>query len=376
MKTKEIQLSALLVALLLVGVAFAGADASKKEFPKDSPVHVLMGLNDSQLQYMEIPDFGPEVFEDLKEDPKVRDTRGKIPRFETEKERRDWLDKLDENRIYVRDEMRPYLYPEGPVIAYGWYIEGYFDVVFYENITVETSQVDEIYAVIDKQAKKMDIQDVPVAFKTDDFIQLQVSGYDNRYRPIIGGIQVQTIESGIPYLATLGFAVKKKSDGTKGYVVAKHFGNSAGLQMWQPTVSDSNKVGTVSKLGGHHADASFVSYSDVEAKIHIGDSIVGSVGGSKEPEKSMRVYKSGRSTGLTSGYVVGIGETVTASGYTYFDQVKANYTSADGDSGAPVYCLDGVCKIVGIHAGIAGGFAYFSPVSGVENDLGVIPLTR
>ncbi|MCK4575013.1 hypothetical protein KAU34_01255 [candidate division WOR-3 bacterium] len=369
-------IGAVLAAMLLMSMAFAGAADSSKDFPKDSPVCVLMGLNDSQLQYMEIPDFGPEVFEDMKKDPKVRDTRGKIPRFETEKERRDWLDKLDENRIYVRDEMRPYLYPEGPVIAYGWYIEGYFEVVFYENTTVETSQIDEIYAVIDKQAKKMAIQDVPVAFKTDDFVQLQVSGYDNRYRPIIGGIQVQTIKSGSTYVATLGFAVKKKSDGAKGYVVAKHFGNSVGLQMWQPTVSDSNKVGTVSELGGHYADASFVPYSDVEAKIHIGDSIVGSVGGSKEPEKAMRVHKSGRSTGLTSGWVVGIGETVTQSGYTYFDQVKANYTAAGGDSGAPVYCLDGVCKIVGIHWGHTDLYSYFSPVSGVENDLGVIPLTR
>jgi hypothetical protein len=340
-QSKGLKISALLVALLLVGVAFAGAAALQKDFPEDSPVHVLMGLNDSQLQYMEIPDFGPEVFED--------------------KERRDWLDNLDENRVYVRDEMRPYLYPEGPVIAYGWYIKGYFEVVFYENTTVETSQIDEIYAVIDKQAKKMAIQDVPVAFKTDDFVQLQVSGYDNRYRPIIGGIQIKTIKSGSTYVATLGFAVKKKSDGTKGYVVAKHFGNSIGLQMWQPTVSDSNKVGTVSKLGGHYADASFVPYSDVEAKIHIGDSIVGSVGGSKEPE---------------TGYVVGIGETVTQSGYTYFDQVKANYTDAGGDSGAPVYCLDGVCKIVGIHMGRSSSYTYFSPVSGVENDLGVIPLTR
>ncbi|MGP8331811.1 MAG: hypothetical protein ACT6FB_05670, partial [Methanosarcinaceae archaeon] len=145
-RVKGLRICALLVTLLLVGVAFAGADASNKEFPKDSPVYVLMGLNDSQLQYMETPDFGPEVFEDMKKDPKVHDTRGKIPRFETEKERRDWLDKLDENRIYVRDEMRQYLYPEGPVIAYGWYIEGYFEVVFYENTTVETSQIDEIYA--------------------------------------------------------------------------------------------------------------------------------------------------------------------------------------------------------------------------------------
>jgi hypothetical protein len=376
--SKGIQLSALLMAMLLVGVAlvgvaFAGAAAPQKEFPKDLPERVLMGLNDSQLQDKEIPDFGPEVFEDMKKDPKVRDTRGKIPRFETEKERRDWLDKLDENRVYVR--MRPYLYPEGPVIAYGWDVEGYFEVVFYENTTVEKSQIDEVYAAIDKQAKKMDIQDVPVAFKISDIVQLQVSGYDNYYRPIIGGMQVQAVKSDSTYVATIGFAVEK-SDGTKGYVVAKHFGSSVGLQMWQPTHATGNEAGEVSELGGHHADASFVPYDDVEATIHLGNSYTKPVKGYTDPVVDWKVYKSGRTTGITGGYVEGIHEVVTQSGYTYYDQAKATYADAGGDSGAPVYYLDGSDrKIVGIHWGHTSSHAYFSKVSGVETDLEVTPLT-
>jgi len=49
-QSKGLRISALLMAILLVGVAFAGAAALQKDFPEDSPVHVLMGLNDSQLQ--------------------------------------------------------------------------------------------------------------------------------------------------------------------------------------------------------------------------------------------------------------------------------------------------------------------------------------
>ena len=54
--------------------------------------------------------------------------------------------------------MRPYLYPNGPGIMYGWNDKGYLDVMFYENITMETSTVDGIYAVVDKQAKNIGLR--------------------------------------------------------------------------------------------------------------------------------------------------------------------------------------------------------------------------
>src|SRR5665648_510262 len=125
-KSKGMQLGALLAAVLLLSMVFTGAAIPDKEFPKDLPERILLGLNDSQLQDKASPDFVPEVFENAKKELKVLDTRGKTPRFETEKERQDWLNKLDKNRISVRDEMRPYLYPKGPVIGYGWSINGYF----------------------------------------------------------------------------------------------------------------------------------------------------------------------------------------------------------------------------------------------------------
>ncbi|NJD76967.1 MAG: hypothetical protein FIB08_07720 [Candidatus Methanoperedens sp.] len=93
-KSKGMRLGAVVVAMLLIVVAYAGTavpDKEFKNFPKDLPERVLLGLNDSELQDKDIPDFGPEVFEKIKKEPKVLKTRGKIPKFETEKERKDWL---------------------------------------------------------------------------------------------------------------------------------------------------------------------------------------------------------------------------------------------------------------------------------------------
>ncbi|HZK61590.1 MAG TPA: hypothetical protein VFC41_05895 [Anaerovoracaceae bacterium] len=376
-KSKGMQLGALLAAVLLLSMVFTGAAIPDKEFPKDLPERILLGLNDSQLQDKGIPDFVPEVFENLKKEQKVLDTRGKTPRFETEKERQNWLNKLDKNRISVRDEMRPYLYPKGPVIGYGWSINGYFLVAFYENITIETSQVDEIYAIVDKQAQKTGIQDVPVVFKLEAFPQLDLTGYDARYRPIIGGIQVQYVKSGTTYQSTLGFAAKDAS-GTKGYVIARHAGNSIGLQIYQPTVSFFNKAGTVSKLGGNYADASFVPYSDVEATIHLGATTTAPVKDYKDPVAGWKIYKSGITTGITSGYTIEKVDQVTQSGgWVLYDQWRADYDSSSGDSGSPVYHIGSTGReIVGIHWGHTSLYSYFSPVSGVKADLGVDPLTR
>ena len=65
-----------------------------------------------------------------------------------------------------------------------------------------------------------------------------------------------------------------------------------------------------------------------------------------------------------------------------YRQYVAGYNCDGGDSGAPVYVyVSGGVKIVGIHWGGVGTYnsgystSIFSPVSGVQSDLGVTPLT-
>ncbi len=381
-RSKGMQLGAMLAAILLIAIAFAGTAAPNKEFkdfPKDLPERVLLGLNDSELQDKEIPDFGPEVFDKIKKEPKVRETRGIIPKFKVENERQDWLNKLDELRIGVRNDMHPYLYPKGPVIMYGYNYEGYFKIVFYENITVEASIVDGIYAVVDRQAKKMSIQEVPVVFKIETLPQ-ETASWDSKYRPIVGGIQVQNSTGAI---ATLGFSVRD-TNSNNGYVVSKHLVPQVGMQVWQPTMISGNEAGTVSRLGSDTADAAFIPYSNVEASIHIGSGVLVPVKGDYDPQLGWRVYKSGRTTGITGGYITDVSEVVNSGGIIYYDQVLADYLAQGGDSGSPIWYLDANSdrKIVGINVGTIGSYgspsysAYFSKVSAVKNSLSVTVLTR
>ncbi len=170
----KIGIGTLLIMMLLVAVAFADTATpgnEPKTFPKD-PERVLLGLNDSELQDKNIPDFGPEVFEKMNHDPNVIETRGRIPRYATDSERRSWLDKLGKIRIGVEEEMLPYWYPNGSVISDGFDWEGYFYVGFYKNASVNASLVNEIYGIIDKEAKAIGVQEVPVVFSLDDMPRL------------------------------------------------------------------------------------------------------------------------------------------------------------------------------------------------------------
>ncbi|MCZ7400219.1 MAG: S1 family peptidase [Candidatus Methanoperedens sp.] len=376
-KNKGMQLGAMLAVMLLVALAFAGTAAPNKEFkkfPKDLPERVLLGLNDSELQDKDIPDFGPEVFEKMKKDPKVIETRGIIPKYTTDTERRSWLDKLDKIRIGIRNDMLPYIHPNGTVISYGFDWEGFFYVDFYENATVNASLVDEIYAIIDKQAIKIGIQEVPVEFKVSGPPKLTLAGYQDYYRPVIGGVQVVNGASG--GIGTLGFAAQD-TNGNKGYVVANHFAPIVGTVVYQPDTSQSGyQAGTVSKVGTNTADAAFVPYNNVEASIHIGGGVRVPVKGFIDPFIGMQVFKSGRTTGVNGGTVTSFGE-VYWNGYHLYDQAFATYYTEGGDSGAPVWYLDANSNrfIAGINAGIFGS-SYFSKISNVKNSLSVNVLTR
>ncbi|RZN42792.1 MAG: hypothetical protein EF813_01135 [Methanosarcinales archaeon] len=128
-------------------------------------------------------------------------------------------------------------------------------------------------------------------------------------------------------------------------------------------------------------------YDDVEAMIYICGTedyeIIRPVTDYRDhPDKDDIVFKTGITTGLTMGTVEGKTDVGSQTHGTLEDQYYADYTSAGGDSGSPVYIYtnhypdDPEREIVGIHWGLTSDYAYFSPVSGVETDLGVVPLTE
>lgn len=110
--------------------------------------------------------FGPETINKLKSDPNFIAAYGNIPSFATSEERKQWLDKL--NNVYqgAISEMSNYMYPNSPITAFGYTIDGILQVGV--NKTVEKPFMDEIYKIFDSKASLIGIKEVPVVFMHQD----------------------------------------------------------------------------------------------------------------------------------------------------------------------------------------------------------------
>lgn len=326
--------------------------------------------------------FGPWTLDELKSNPDFISAYGSIPNFTTSDEKRQWLSNLD--TIYTKadknydKEISKYFYPNGSVIAYGYNIDGVLKVTIKKGQKLDKAKENEINNLFSSYGQEIGIKDTPVVFVYGDLIV--PTSRSSSWRPLIGGIKIVTDYG----TSTLGFAAKTSS-GTKGFVVAEHAAPSIGSSIYQPTASSANLVGSVTTYSNYAADASWVTYSNVNAKIYDHDTdVTKTVKSYGDPSVGQYVYKSGIATGRTAGTITdktsvynnGLGKTLS-------NQYLVGYRCDYGDSGAPVYVYvtNGV-KIVGIHWGGIGthtstGFSssVFSPVSGVHNDLHVYPLT-
>ena len=112
--------------------------------------------------------FGPETINKLKSDPNFIAAYGNIPSFTTLEERQQWLDKL--NNVYqgAISEMSNYLYPNGPITAFGYSIDGVLQVGINSSKTVDKPFMDEIYKIFDSKASLVGIKEVPVVFVYQD----------------------------------------------------------------------------------------------------------------------------------------------------------------------------------------------------------------
>jgi hypothetical protein len=158
------------LAMLLIGVVLV-ASASTNDSQGTPSKDVILDINDSNLQRVPLPDFGPQTFKNLKNNPDFLATRGQMPQFSTQAERMKWLSKLNDIRVIAEDDLSPYGYPKGPVLGHGFGENGTFEVYLYRGMNVTDNQIDEIYNVINKIGNKLNIQDVPVVFFKRDFIQ-------------------------------------------------------------------------------------------------------------------------------------------------------------------------------------------------------------
>lgn len=120
--------------------------------------------------------------------PEIIATYGKLPELETEEQKWNWFYK-DQQAIIdgLRNRINLYYYPAGPIISHGRNADGYFVIAIYKNSTVNKTLLDEIYGLFDDEAKKKSIQEVPVRFVLEDFVQLDVEVEDsNKDMPASG----------------------------------------------------------------------------------------------------------------------------------------------------------------------------------------------
>jgi parallel beta-helix repeat protein len=105
--------------------------------------------------------------------PDIIATYGKLPEIETEEQCWEWFHRDTPAIMHgSRDRMDPY-FTDGILVSCGPYIDGYIEVTIYENLTIEKQPImDEIYGIIDEEAKKIGIHEVPVVFFKGEFVRL------------------------------------------------------------------------------------------------------------------------------------------------------------------------------------------------------------
>jgi hypothetical protein len=219
------------------------------------------------------------------------------------------------------------------------------------------------------------------------------------WRPVTGGLQIETPGK----YCTLGFAALW--GGTLGFVSNSHctqtqggvestpawqavYPNLAGTEVNDPTYSSGGSC-PAGRICRASDSAFFQANTSVNALIAATpgpwnlsiSSWLEVPGKVLYPSQGQVVYKTGRTTGTTSGTIQWACATVNSGGgaHTYFCNyiaTSAAQNGAGGDSGSPVYFLSGNnATLTGIVWGAGSNpwhFA-FSPLGGVQNDLGIVP---
>lgn len=381
----KISIVAILCTLLLIGIA-AGEASDKASQTIDE--------EDFREFINNIPATDPKTLDLMKESKNVLRVQGKIPEITTGAQVYEWMKKIDNIRINLRDNkiLDAYYYPSGPLVAYGTDARGYFVVMLCDDKSqIKEEDITAIAETITRCATRLNIENVPIVFTNDAPItpvssSLMLSEtrsfapyYLNYYRPVTGGIahSVANFSVGQAQLGTIGFTAKRNSDGVKGYVIAEHVAWwQTGLGSYQPLVSTANYTGVVSNIGAN-TDAAFVPYSNVNSKIHIGGGNVVDVYGTYAGGISgMTLRKSGSASGAVTGTYLAVLTGQTVLGH-YMDTIEVMSTfCSDGDSGGPVYNVNnGRYKIVGIISANAtyGGApaTIYIPYGEVSSKLGV-----
>ncbi len=217
----------------------------------------------------------------------------------------------------------------------------------------------------------------------------------HRARPLVGGVMIRR-EDAPDSWGTLGYIGFIGS--IPYFVTAGHLGiwGTSGQRIYQPTVDGENYVGTVTynpyfrddeSIPYRYSDSMLVK-ADVAGSTKIynpspytgSDYIVIGKRYSADQIVGETVIKVGATTGKTTGEITNKCVTSFLSPkedyypdlVALYCQMETNLESAGGDSGAPVFKSYGIfVELYGIFWGGTSTVSAYSPIDGIEEDLGV-----
>ena len=155
-------------------VRVRAAEALGRIGDKRAVVPLTDALNDENEMVRTFAKLGLKSIGSQRENTLIA-TYGKEGEFYIEDQRREWYDQLDIICKLAGNDMEPYMYPEGPVVSYGWGIENRIGVGILEGSEVNNSTLDNIYGVFDMMGKEIGVNDVPVVFRYEGSVQTETA---------------------------------------------------------------------------------------------------------------------------------------------------------------------------------------------------------
>ena len=101
--------------------------------------------------------------------PSVFEVRGMVPIISSDLQREALFERYQQVLENTKEELNnKYFYPSGPVIAQGASVDGYLTVTILEGSEIDNETLDSLYQILEEEAIKVGIENVPVAFEYEE----------------------------------------------------------------------------------------------------------------------------------------------------------------------------------------------------------------
>lgn len=103
-----------------------------------------------------------DVIEKIREQENVICTYGTLPNLDNETDRRAWIGILQAYTRVQKKEMKPHLYPDGPILSLGYDVQGYVKVMVEDDHPIEANETRTWYQIFREYGDATGIENIPV----------------------------------------------------------------------------------------------------------------------------------------------------------------------------------------------------------------------